>query len=604
MKMKETQYLRRSQFILTYGPGSVIESKKGPRLIPSLQNGLNYDLFNVKTFEDFEIRDSRLETAIKNLTGRDAKIVAMPSKESLKNRSGWIYATYVFPLWMVCYASERHSFRTPVLFRPRMGHFDCPVCLDSSRVSAVRFVSACINGHLDEVPWELAVHYENQNSSCRPEYYSWQSLGSSLSDIEIICPDCESRTTMQQIYRRYFPCTGRFPESEAPNKNYQPPYFTRAERNRDCDRPMKILQRQASSLRIPEILTLLTIPQYDSNVSRILQQREMATAIGMIYDPKKDSKIDSGMLIDGLSRNRFLSKESVDTIKNFIERDGPDEFIKLFKGLYDEEKNFIDFIYEEFNSLLRGPQISSDHFSMGGGEKIISEEYNLLPELLVYPINKIRTITSQIGYKRIPVMREGEEPRIVYHNIYLGESFWYPGFEGQGEGLFIKASANLPDLSEYTSSVKWTDVVERNTGPWDEMWRNIRSKPLFIWFHTLSHAIIKSLSLYCGYSAASIRERVYIDRDGKEGGILLYTTTAGEDGSMGGIVGSIKDFRKILDLASECLLSCSNDPLCIDYRKNSGSANGAACYSCLLVSETSCEHRNMYLDRHSIIRSK
>ena len=54
-------------------------------------------------------------------------------------------------------------------------------------------------------------------------------------------------------------------------------------------------------------------------------------------------------------------------------------------------------------------------------------------------------------------------------------------------------------------------------------------------------------------------------------------------------------FAQVLDDALRDLATCSNDPLC-EQAPQLG-AEGAACYSCLLASETSCEHRNMGLDR-------
>ena len=35
--------------------------------------------------------------------------------------------------------------------------------------------------------------------------------------------------------------------------------------------------------------------------------------------------------------------------------------------------------------------------------------------------------------------------------------------------------------------------------------------PLFVWWHTLSHSLIRAISNEAGYSSASIRERVYIE---------------------------------------------------------------------------------------------
>lgn len=47
---------------------------------------------------------------------------------------------------------------------------------------------------------------------------------------------------------------------------------------------------------------------------------------------------------------------------------------------------------------------------------------------------------------------------------------------------------------------------------------------------------------------------------------------------------------------------CSNDPVCCESGPSgSDGLNLAACHACLLLPETSCERRNIYLDRVSIV---
>ena len=47
---------------------------------------------------------------------------------------------------------------------------------------------------------------------------------------------------------------------------------------------------------------------------------------------------------------------------------------------------------------------------------------------------------------------------------------------------------------------------------------------------------------------------------------------------------------------------CSSDPLCIESAGQGVDAlNFAACHACAIVSETSCEHRNSFLDRALIV---
>lgn len=119
--------------------------------------------------------------------------------------------------------------------------------------------------------------------------------------------------------------------------------------------------------------------------------------------------------------------------------------------------------------------------------------------------------------------------------------------------------------------------------------------------HTLSHALIRSISEFTGYSVASIRERVYYDKKMNEGGILIYNTTPGDDGGMGGLTDIVDSFQKIMKRAEELIMICSNDPLCHDVKREGKMVNGSACYGCLLISETSCEHGNKWLDRHMFL---
>jgi hypothetical protein len=80
--------------------------------------------------------------------------------------------------------------------------------------------------------------------------------------------------------------------------------------------------------------------------------------------------------------------------------------------------------------------------------------------------------------------------------------------------------------------------------------------------------------------------------------VLLYTSQSGGDGSLGGLIALVPDFERVLKAAQRNIYSCSNDPLCGEQKLASEKPNGAACYACLLVSETSCEFGNIYLDRN------
>ena len=121
--------------------------------------------------------------------------------------------------------------------------------------------------------------------------------------------------------------------------------------------------------------------------------------------------------------------------------------------------------------------------------------------------------------------------------------------------------------------------------------------------HSLAHMLLTAISLECGYSAASIRERIYVREDAY--GILLYTGTPDAEGTLGGLVQVGRKIARHLDAALELGRLCSNDPVCAqhkpDHKHEGRSMHGAACHGCLLIAEPSCERRNELLDRSLVV---
>ena len=123
--------------------------------------------------------------------------------------------------------------------------------------------------------------------------------------------------------------------------------------------------------------------------------------------------------------------------------------------------------------------------------------------------------------------------------------------------------------------------------------------------HTFSHLIMRELEFKCGYPTASLCERIYVSKDlsnndhMKMNGCLIYTAE-GAEGSMGGVIAqtSTGNINTLIKSALKRATICNSDPLCWNSTgQGLFDLNLAACFSCALVSETSCELRNIYLDR-------
>ena len=121
--------------------------------------------------------------------------------------------------------------------------------------------------------------------------------------------------------------------------------------------------------------------------------------------------------------------------------------------------------------------------------------------------------------------------------------------------------------------------------------------------------LINALASKSGYSNASIREKIYcsqyVDENApKMAGVLIYTASGDSEGSLGGLVrqglpGRIEDV--ILGAISEARW-CAADPVCIQSPgQGQYGCNLAACHNCALLPETSCENKNMLLDRGLLI---
>lgn len=129
----------------------------------------------------------------------------------------------------------------------------------------------------------------------------------------------------------------------------------------------------------------------------------------------------------------------------------------------------------------------------------------------------------------------------------------------------------------------------------DEMDQYGRAR--FYLLHTFSHIIMKEMEFSCGYPTASLNERLYYSD--QMCGVLIYTAD-GAEGSMGGLVwqGQPHLIAHIIKTAMNRALNCSSDPMCWE---NEDGLNRASCFSCAMISETSCEQRNLGLDRRALV---
>lgn len=573
------QQIRPSQFITTYGPGSVLETRSGPVIIPSFDRvfvplGLRID--------DFEIHDTRLVRS-PELNGAGIARVPTNAELGIEDQTP-VYQSDAFPYWSLCTVHE-------ILYQARNG---CPQCggstfqiREKSGREAIRFVLACTNGHLDDVDWGHVIH---AGPTCQPapQYYIWKGGGSSLRNVRIECPNsrCGANVILGDAYNRDWKCSGRFPERGT--RSTSPSCAARA----------RILQRGAANLRVPEVVSALTIPPLTTKLTNILEDPRVLTVCRSLIR-KNDLTTDN--FVDAISNDvqpplvASVLKTLVDTPWAELEPAIHDVvFIATNPGrpLKDEEFDSLRHAAEHGAPSIPSPQVGAPpqfEVLLSNVRQVSGPAGRI--RFRVVPISRLRMVLVQRAYRR-PVNSQDGAPVDVSFNS--GTRSWYPGVELFGEGIYI--DCDDADLQ----------LGGANAQAWERSYQqcptDVTLHPVHIWWHSLSHRLLRSLSVDSGYSSASIRERVYFGSTKQGvpiGGVLFYTVQPGGDGTLGGLISLVPNFQRVIVSAMSDVRTCSNDPLCDDTAPNG--ANGAACYSCLFTSETSCEERNMRLDRGLLV---
>lgn len=582
-----TQHVRRSQFITTYGPGAIIEGRSGPRVILMPERGL-FSYLGLQP-SNLEIQDRRLELVL------GAKVYRLPSNVELGREDGsYLYRTAPFPSWRRC---VRHE----VLYQRW-----CPECGEGSRSNdrsdAWRFIMACKRGHMDDVDWILAVH--GVSRGCRVTYLRCIGGGGTLSETMLICPACGASRTLGSIYYdTQLRCSGRYPEREV---------LGRAERQ-GCDEPARVIHRGALNLRIPEVRSVLLVPPLETALHRLLMRGPVRGYLSGVFGShgRVPEPGELRAALDGLVASGLISS----AVRNQILA-APDEALRrAMRDVleYQPPATMLELMEEEFRALQQAARVGHPPSPPAPGmlynfEVVLSDVREMLGirgrlRLRITPISRLTVLMVQTGYRRLDPV--DSDVVSIAHTESDG-TCWLPGMELQGEGVFIES------VEPFTP-----------TGPAAEQWTRLRRcarhypdhlfvspddprelDPLFVWWHTLSHRLINAMGIDSGFSSAAIRERIYLTGGrNPRGGVLLYTAQSGGDGTHGGLIALVSEFQRILSLALANLDACSNDPLCLETRVQLGSYAGAACYACLLVSETSCEHRNMWLDRRVLLEN-
>ena len=585
--------IRPSQAIHSYGVGSLID-------LPNLSvmvGGL--DRWDVTRQE--VVTEDRLLGAVRTRLGEQVEALrALPSEPETSNPfDDWARVglpVTIFPRWLRCTACNRlfpvasgalklesNAYRPD---RTRYVHPNCDKARKPPPAVPARFVAGCANGHLDDFPWVRFAH--DGVAVCSNPILRVNDIGSGgrATDLLVACLTCGARSTLAKAF-------GPAAQNTMPMCRGRHPHLGLA--SEPCVEQLRTLVLGASNLWFNSSMSVLSLPVGGGSLNQLVHDH-WAELQKM---PVKD------VLTYALASNRTLQAafagHDIDDIWDAVEarRGGAGES-------HDE-----DVLGPEWNALVTGSLgQASPHFEAEPIEPPAALGSQLAGVTLAH---RLRVVTALCGFSRISAGEPGDLSNVARLET-KGAPTWIPVVENRGEGIFVRLHEAAVQDWETAAYDNPLFVAMRRA---HRDWRDARGlDPHVAWpgeryvlLHSLSHALINELAIECGYSSASISERIYSRRPGEGpdpmAGILLYTSAPDAEGTLGGLVnlGKPAELGPLLARALERAGLCSSDPLCSDHEPDplDGSLHGASCHACLLVAETSCERGNRYLDRSTLV---
>jgi hypothetical protein len=588
--------IRQSQMITTFGPGALVDLPRHAAIV----GGLDTWRWGGDDRRR-EIQEPRLIGKIQQaLSLEGLKLYEPPTDNQEPDAPPSGVTAYEFPEWFVAQMLIRGpqgQRSRPLVHRQRLAMnrrkpYEAPGHQFYS-VVPVRFVQACINGHISDVEWYRYVH--GQGDSCRRELYiDEKGTGGDLSEIEIRCECGKSKPLISAFEKGSQAlgwCKGNRPwlgeNTELCRDSEGSPAFNR------------LLIRSASNAYFPQVLSAISIPD---------ENEKLQAAVGKIWE-------DFLQYVEGaedLTRERKKARVQA-SLEGYSDDVIWDEIQRRRGGSSNGEQKKIK-VAELETLLSSSEEIGSDKLEgdfYARAVKRPTSESALWKKIdRVVLVHRMREVVAQIGFTRFePAMNDidGELSLGVRLAPLAEEVKWLPAIENRGEGVFV--SFKKEAISSWRQK---PEVQSREMELYEgfKLWRKRHpgSKAEFpgvryLMLHSLSHLLITTVSLECGYSSSAIRERVYAGDAGY--GILLYTGTPDSEGTLGGLVHVGRRIEEHLRSAIELGRLCSNDPVCAQHSAKHALEEqyllGAACHGCLLIAETSCERFNQYLDRSLVV---
>ncbi len=567
--------IRKSQIISTYGIGSIVDFVRETAVIGGVDDWDKDD-----GWENRQLTNENLQS----FTGAKYFLSPKVSGGASYLLSNQDILSYVFPQKLycpVCKSIIDYRELTNQSNKQKCNQYGKNGKPCNGQLVASRFVLICENGHMEDFPYSWWVHSGKPCKSGKsvPRVKMYNIGGRSDTESLILeCAECGEKRSMVGVFNKNAfagengrPCCGKHPHLGD---------FTQ-----ECTAVPTTRLRASSGIYFPVTQSALLIPPWSQRA---------------IHQIEKEYERLSYM----------TNEKQVEYIKNCILPKCPylglDNLLDAYETLKNRRKsNMIRIeadVYADEYKILCKDKISEDRYS--------SHFVNIPNDFKEYfdiesVVDRLVVTMTLSGFTRLYPYDGKNSERIA--PLSLEKKEWLPATELNGEGIFIKFKKSVID--------RW---IRRIGSRYDELkishqnsfFKSPKFSPQYILLHTFAHLFIRQLANECGYSAASMREKIYSTftdgtNDTVMNGVLIYLSSSDSDGSLGGLI-SVAEDTELLDKVLKNMLKearwCSGDPLCsTSMHQGFASLNYAACHACTLLPETSCEFRNVLLDRVSVV---
>jgi hypothetical protein len=620
---------RPSSLLYTYGPGAIMDLPQ----FTIMPTGLD-DWERIWRRRDGvpEIRAPRLRQVVALLLrSRDVQLRPHPwqaKKVSMSTEGNDLgVPARVFPQWLRCTGCDmlgtvaQFDYTNTHPYRTDLACFEHARCTGRagdrsrrpSRRTAVpaRYLLACVDGHLDEFPYDRWVHHGEKCKEAEfPALKMVDRTGGKGASATIRCESCGARRPMNEAQgeagRDKLPrCRGRHPHLDA----FYP-----------CQNKTRLMLVGASNLWFGATTSIIVMPESVEE-----RRTDLADRIRIALGESRLAKYR-----DDVETLRDVLEGKVDvTDLSDAELAGaaaaasapPEPAAEQEQRIRDWDP--VDLLVPEWSYLQRpvnGPLVEDPISGLTLSQR------DLDPDLAsqidrVLAVERLRKVNALVGFTRIDTLdRVGDVPGRLVPLTRAERPEWTVATEDHGEGIFLRLHEQTvaaweqrilaSDLWEAHRQAHRRNFHRRFSDTAANVDPDTRLRgPRYWLIHTFAHAMIRELAMTCGYSAASLSERLYAwpgtDNRAPAAGLLICTTASDSDGTLGGLVQLSEParLRRVVHNALDRATRCSSDPVCAKRTPQDPEdfLHGAACHCCVMASETSCERANRFLDRRFLI---